>query len=75
MLFQVHGLVTQLSEMANAVDSEAFMKCIKPVSVLQIPTNRNVIESHVFYRIKCNDDRTKYCKARIDPHGNEDLDL
>lgn len=39
-----------------------------------VPSNTNVISSHVVYRIKENEDGSRKLKARLVPHGNRDVE-
>lgn len=42
---------------------------------LAIPRDANIISSQTVYKIKLNDDESSKLKARIAPHGSEDLHL
>lgn len=50
---------------------ESFIKSVKVVARTDVPSNENVVSSHVRYKVKQNDDGTLKLKARIAPHGNE----
>lgn len=57
---------------AYKAEEETFLKTVRPVSKCKIPPASNIINSHVLYKVKQNDDGTLKLKARIAPHGNED---
>lgn len=48
------------------------MKTINVVPITKLTPNANVINSHVLYKIKHNDDNSLKLKARISLHGNDD---
>ena len=53
-------------------EEEAFKRIVREVCRETVPSNANVISSHVLYKLKLNDDNTFKLKARIAPHGNQD---
>lgn len=48
------------------------MRTVQEVHVSDIPSDSNVITSHVLYKVKAADDASKMLKARIAPHSNRD---
>lgn len=65
ILSQSQGIPTSVT--ANAYENEQtkFLQTCKRVHVSQVPSNSNVISSHVLYKIKQLDDDSLMCKARI----------
>lgn len=57
---------------AYKAEEETFLKTVRPVLKSKVPPSSNIINSHVLYKIKQNDDGSLKLKARIAPHGNED---
>ena len=53
-------------------EEDSFTKTVKIVPRDKLPNGANVVNSHVLYKIKKNDDVSLKLKARIAPHGNED---
>ena len=53
-------------------EEESFKHTVRVVTRDTVPSNANVISSHVIYKIKLNDDNSLKLKARIAPHGNQD---
>ena len=63
----------QFSLVNSYRDEEAtFLKTVSVVPRSEVPSDANVINSHVLYKLKDNDDGSLKLKARIAPHGNED---
>lgn len=50
------------------------MNIVQLVPVEAIPEKANIVNSHVLYTLKNNDDKSLTIKARIAPHGNDDKD-
>lgn len=59
----------------NAHDSEEtpFKKTVTAVSLHDVPPNANSIGTHFIYKVKSVDNTVLSLKARITPHGNEDI--
>lgn len=59
----------------NSFEAEeyVFKNTFTVVAIADVPLNANIISSHTIYKVKVNDDGTLRLKARIEPHGNEDL--
>lgn len=53
-------------------EQESFLKKFRMIPSEQLPINVNIINSHVIYKVKINDDQTLKLKARIYKHVNED---
>lgn len=72
MRFQAQGF--EQYPLRNAYEKEEgeFYKTIKVVPISELPTDANIVNSHVLYKVKHNDDQSLKLKARIAPHGNED---
>lgn len=54
------------------IEERDFKKTVQSIAINKIPKAPNIINSHVIYKIKHNDDKNLNLKARIVPHGNED---
>lgn len=65
--FELHPLYN-----AYQKEEEQFLDIIQVVPIELVPENANIVNSHVLYKLKSNDDKTIALKARIAPHGNED---
>jgi len=57
---------------AYDAEEETFIKTVEIVARDDVPDHANVINSHVLYKLKQNDDGTLKLKACIAPQGNED---
>lgn len=66
------GLQTFLIQNAFQREEESFKKHVKEVHVSQVPSNANVVSSHVLYKVKKLDNDSLLCKARMAPHGKRD---
>lgn len=53
-------------------EEEAFKRTVREIPRDSVPTDSNVISSHVLYKLKLNDDNSLKLKGRIAPHGNQD---
>lgn len=53
-------------------EDESFWKSVKNVAVSDLPTDANVIDSNVLFKVKQNDDGSLKMTARIARHCNED---
>lgn len=49
-----------------------FTKQVRRVLICNVPHDANIISSHVFYKVKKNDDHSLKIKAQTAPHGNEE---
>eukprot|EP00171_Calliarthron_tuberculosum_P022021 IDg22021t1 len=74
MLHQSQGLPSYVTQNAFEKEEKSFKKTVREVHVQNVPSNANVISSHVIYKVKILDDGSKLMKARIAPHGNKDRD-
>ena len=72
MRHHAQGFDQACMDNAYAVEEDGFKKTVKLIPRDQVPANSNVINSHVIYKVKINDDQTLKLKDRIAPHGNED---
>ena len=54
------------------LEEDTFVKGVEVVAIDEVPDGANIINSHVLYKVKQNDDGSLKLKARIAPHGNED---
>lgn len=72
MHFQAQGFPSY--PITNALKEEEckFHIFDEMVHVDDIPDNANVVSSHVFSKVKTNDENSLKMKARIAPHGNHD---
>lgn len=73
-MHEASGLPSFITENSYLAEEEIFLKTCVKVPIPRVPSDANVIASHVLYKIKERDDGTKFCKGRIAPHGNEDRD-
>lgn len=48
------------------------LKTVEVILVDQVPSTTNVVNSHVIYRFKTDDDKSLLLKGGIAPHGNEE---
>ena len=55
-------------------EEDIFKKTVRMVHVSKVPSDANVITSHVIYKVKLNDDASLKIRARIAPHGDKDTD-
>lgn len=53
-------------------EKDVFPKNVEPVCRSDLPTDASVVDRHVLYKVKQNEDRSLKFKARTAPHGNED---
>lgn len=72
MLRHAEGLPSYTIANAYMVEEQNFVKECVRLHRSKVPSDANVIRSHVIYKIKTRDDDSLTCKARIAPHGNED---
>lgn len=74
MLYAIPSHSASLEALSTAYDfeEESFKKTVRVVPLSFLPENANVIASHVFYKVKAEDDKLLKLKARNAPHGNED---
>ena len=74
LLHHAEGLPSFITANSYSIEEHNFLKHCISVHRSKVPTNANVISSHILYKIKQRDDGSLTCKARIAPHGNEDRD-
>ena len=74
LLYHAEGLPSFITANSYSIVEHNFLRHCISVHRSKVPTNANVISSHVLYKIKRRDDGSLTCKARIAPHGNEDRD-
>lgn len=69
-----HAQVFPQYVILNAYQPEKleFKKVFKCVPVVDIPSDANIISSHIVYKSKVEDEESLRLKARIEPHGNKD---
>jgi len=72
MAYQAQGLPDFPLHNAYHHEQMKFKVTVKEINVKSVPSNANVITSHVIYKVKANDDGSLKMKARIAPHGNKD---
>ena len=72
LAYQAQGFPSYMLHNAYHEEEESFKRTVRVVARSTVPSNANVISSHVIYKIKVNDDESLKLKARIAPHGNED---
>lgn len=54
------------------IDEEVYLKTVKPIFRFDVPLYANVVNHHVLYKVKQNDDGSLKLKAQTAPHRNED---
>lgn len=55
------------------VEEDSFLKTVESFQRKTVRTSANVISSYVVYKLKFDDNQALVLKARIVPHGNEDI--
>jgi len=69
---QAQGFEQYSLSKAYDAEEETFIKTIKIIPRDDVPADANMVNSHVLYKVKQNEDGSLKLKARITPHGNED---
>lgn len=57
---------------ADQMEELELKKIFKCVPIFDVPTDANIISSHIVYKIKVEDDDSLHLKDRIAPHGIEE---
>lgn len=66
------GFPSYLLQNAFEAEQLEFKNTVRVVARDDVPSDANIISSHVIYKTKVSDDESLKLKARIAPHGNED---
>lgn len=72
MRHEAQGFEQCVLDKSFSDEEETFLKNVKVIFRADLPSDANVVNSHVLYKVKHNDDGSLKLKARIAPHGNED---
>lgn len=59
-------------QISYIAEGKQLLKIVDIIPIDKIPPNSNIVNSHVLYKFKSNDEKTLTLKARIASHGNED---
>lgn len=73
MRHHVEGYQQPLLIKAFQDDERELKKTVQVIHKSALPSNDNVISSHTIYKVKIIDDQTLKMKAKIKPHGNDDI--
>lgn len=72
MKHQAQGFEQYTLNKSYDAEETSFLNTVKIVPHSDVPSDANIVNSHVLYKVKNNDDGSLKLKARIAPHCNED---